>query len=178
MTSDPRSPSARTREDARPAAPQPEPGAVRPPTLLGIPSYLAGNIARAATRALAHSLEEHHLRLTDHAVLSCLADFGPMAQHEIADRLDVDRSQVVGFVDRLERNGLVTRNRNGPDRRRVLITITEEGVSAEREITEEAHRVQSALLEPLSPAERTQLVGLLQRVLDMHDTTRLGLANA
>lgn len=150
-------------------------GAVRPPTLLGIPSYLAGNVARAATRTLWRSLAEHGLRLSQHAVLVALRDFGPMAQHEIADRLDLDRSQVVGFVDRLERNGLVTRSRDARDRRRMLVSITAEGVAAERRVTDAARDVQPVLFDALSPAEQAQLVRLLQRVLDAHDTARLGL---
>ena len=153
-----------------------QPGAVRPPTLLGIPSYLAGNVARAATRRLWRSLEEHGLRLSHHAVLVALGDFGPMAQYEIADCLDVDPSQVVGFVDRLEEKGFVIRTRDARDRRRVLISITAEGVSVERRVTETARGVQSTLLEPLSKSEQAQLVGLLRRVLDVHDAARLGLS--
>jgi DNA-binding MarR family transcriptional regulator len=151
------------------------PGAVRPPTLLSIPSYLAGNVARAAIRTLWSSLAEHGLRLNHHAVLVALHDFGPMAQHEIADRLDVDRSQVVGFADRLERDGFVTRGRDPRDRRRVLISITAEGAAAERRVTDAARAAQSAVFASLSSSEHAQLVGLLRRVLDAHDTARLGL---
>lgn len=149
-------------------------GAVRPPTLLGIPSYVAGNIARAATRTFGRSLDEHGLRLGDHAVLVALRDFGPMAQYEIADRLDVDRSQVVGFVDRLEHKEYVVRTRDARDRRRVLVSITADGVAAERRVTETALSVQEVVFEVLSPAEREQLMTLLRRVLDAHDAARLG----
>lgn len=152
-----------------------EPGAVRPPTLASIPSYLAGNVARAATRRLWRSLQEHGLRLSHHAVLAALNDLGPMAQYEIADRLDVDRSQIVGFVDRLERRGLVIRTRDARDRRRVMVSVTAEGVAVERRITEAAHTLQTGLFDPLSPSELAQLVRLLQRVLDAHDAARLGL---
>jgi DNA-binding MarR family transcriptional regulator len=98
-----------------------------------------------------------------------------LAQYEIADRLDVDRSQVVGFVDRLERGGLVVRNRDPNDRRRLLVSITDEGRAAERRITDTARCAQPVLFDALSPAEQAQLVRLLQRVLDAHDSARLGL---
>ncbi|TQM43851.1 DNA-binding MarR family transcriptional regulator [Pseudonocardia cypriaca] len=147
---------------------------VRPPTLLGIPSYLAGNVARAATRTLWRSLAEHGLGLSQHAVLVAIHDFGPLAQVEIADRLDLDRSQVVGFVDALERHGFVTRTRDPRDRRRMLVSMTEAGAAAERRVTEAAQELQPALFAALSPAELDQLVGLLERVLDAHDAARLG----
>lgn len=153
-----------------------ESGTVRPPTLLGLPSYLAGNVGRAATRMLAPRLAEHGLGLSHHAVLVALRDFGPMAQHEIADRLAVDRSQVVGFVDRLQQKGFAVRTRDARDRRRVLISITPDGRSAERRVTDAARSMQSVLFDVLSPSEQEQVVALLQRVLDAHDTARLGLA--
>lgn len=156
----------------------PQPVTLRPPTLLSIPSYLAGNVARAATRQLRLSLDVHGLRLSHHAVLVALRDLGPLAQYEIADRLDVDRSRLVGLVDRLEQNGCVIRSRDARDRRRTLVSITADGVSVERQVTDAAHRVQSVLCDPLSPSEQAQLVRLLQRVLDAHDTARLGLATS
>lgn len=166
-------------EDGHPRGPAAlQPGDVRPPTLRGIPSYLAGNVARAATRRLSRALADDGLRLSHHAVLVALRDLGPLAQYEIADRLDVDRSQVVGFVDRLERNGFVVRSRDAGDRRRMLISITAEGVSAEGRVTDAARSVQSLLFDALSPAEQVQLVGLLQRVLDAYDTARMGLTRS
>jgi DNA-binding MarR family transcriptional regulator len=155
-----------------------QPESVRPPTLLGISSYLCGNVARAATRRLRGSLRQHDLQLGDHAVLVALDDFGPLAQYEIADRLDVDRSQVLGFVDRLEERRFVTRARDPADRRRVLISITSQGVTAERQVTAAAHGIQAELFAVLSPSERSQLVELLARVLDAYDAARLGRTDA
>jgi DNA-binding MarR family transcriptional regulator len=154
-----------------------EPGAVRPPRLLSISSYLAGNVARAATRRLSRSLDEQGLRLGQHAVLSALRDFGPMAQYEIADRLDVDRSQVVGYVDRLEERKFVIRTRDAQDRRRVLISITAEGVAAERYVTDAARAIQDDLYQALSEDEQAQLAVLLGRVIDAYDAARLGLSS-
>ncbi len=153
------------------------PGTVRPPTLLSLPSYLAANVARVGTRLLMHDLHREGLRLSHHAVLAALNDFGPLAQHEITDRLEVDRSQVVGFVDRLESQGLVTRARDAQDRRRVRVSLTPKGRRLERRLTTSARRSQDALLGALSPTEQTTLVGLLRRVLDSHDGEQLELVD-
>ncbi|MTD55417.1 MarR family transcriptional regulator [Amycolatopsis sp. RM579] len=140
-----------------------------------MPAYLAGNVGRVGARLLLRVLEQEGLSINDHAVLVALRDFGPLAQHELADRLDVDRSQVVGFVDRLEREGCVTRSRDPSDRRRVLVSLTTEGRTTERRMTAAAHRSQATMLSALSPSEQAELVALLQRVLDAHDETRLDL---
>lgn len=167
----PASPGAARDRARRPAAL--ESGKVRPPTLLSMPSYLAGNVGRVGARLLLRVLKEHGLRLSHHAVLAALRDFGPLAQHELADRLDVDRSQVVGFVDRLQREGYVTRSRDASDRRRVLVSLTAEGQTIEHRMTAAAHRSQAALLSALSPSEQAELLRLLQRILDAHDEARL-----
>lgn len=179
MGSGPRAAAARSRE-AGGTSERADPlrDVVRPPTLVSIPSYLAGNVARAATRRLWRSLEVHSLGLSHHAVLVALRDFGPLAQYEIADRLDVDRSQLVGLIDRLEDNGFVVRARDARDRRRMLISITDDGLDVEHRVTEAARDVQSDLFDALSASEQAQLVRLLQRVLDAHDAARLGPARS
>lgn len=149
------------------------PGKVRPPTLLSMPAYLAGNVGRIGARLFLRVLKEQGLHLSHHAVLATLRDFGPLAQHELADRLDVDRSQVVGFVDRLQRDGYVTRSQDAGDRRRVLVSLTAAGRTIERQMTAAAHQSQASLLSALSPSEQAELLRLLQRVLDAHDEARL-----
>ncbi len=51
---------------------------LRPPTLLALPSYLAGHVARIGHRALVEALKEYDLRLPHFAVLVGLGDFGPL----------------------------------------------------------------------------------------------------
>src|SRR5690625_3702914 len=90
----------------------------RPPTLLTLPSYLAAHVAKIGRRALVDALSAHGLRLPHFATLTALSDFGPLTQHVLADRLDLNRSHLVGYLDEIERRGLVRRERDPDDRRR------------------------------------------------------------
>jgi hypothetical protein len=67
---------------------------VRPPSLLALPSFLAENVARIGHRRLLGALAEHDLRLPHAAILAAFSDFGPLAQYEFADRLDIERSHL------------------------------------------------------------------------------------
>lgn len=49
------------------------------------------------------------LRLVHAAILAALSDFGPLAQYELADRLDIQPSHLVGYVDLLVQRELVQR---------------------------------------------------------------------
>jgi len=47
---------------------------------------------------------------------------------ELAERLQIRHHSAVGLVDRLEDQGLVSRNQNEQDRRQVLIGLTPKGI--------------------------------------------------
>jgi DNA-binding MarR family transcriptional regulator len=143
----------------------------RPPSLLAYPSYLAGQVAKIAQRDIVAALAEHGLGLHHLAVLSALADFGTLSQQQLADRLDIDKSHMVGFIDTLDERSLVTRERDATDRRRHKIALTREG----RGLTQRLHRVSQsaqACFDVLSQGDRDRLVTLMKKVLDSYDTTR------
>ncbi|WP_134731110.1 MarR family winged helix-turn-helix transcriptional regulator [Amycolatopsis nivea] len=145
---------------------------LRPPTLLALPSYLAGHVARIGRRELAAALETQSLRLPHFAVLAGLSDFGPLAQHALADRLGLNRSHLVGYLDELECRELVGRERDPEDRRRQRVALTEDGKALAGVLKEEARRSQDVLLSELSEKERETLVSLLRRVVVADDRAR------
>ncbi|MFF1920059.1 MarR family winged helix-turn-helix transcriptional regulator [Streptomyces sp. NPDC058221] len=137
-----------------------------PPSLLGLTTYLMSRTGKVARGRLAERLTARGLRLWHMAVLAALVDFGPHVQRELADRLAVDRSDIVKIVDDLAVAGLVERARDTADRRRVTVTVGPAGRALLDRLHAEAFTVQNDLLAPLTGAERTQLAGLLRRVYD------------
>ncbi|MEV5302135.1 MarR family winged helix-turn-helix transcriptional regulator [Amycolatopsis methanolica] len=115
------------------------------------------------------ALAEHDLRLPHFAVLTGLSDFGPLAQHALADRLGLNRSHLVGYLDLLERRGFVRRERDPADRRRQRAALTESGRELVRRLREVAHRSQEESLGVLSTEERRTLVELMRRVVVADD---------
>ncbi|MET7637334.1 MarR family transcriptional regulator [Streptomyces sp. NPDC005438] len=142
----------------------------RPPTLTALPSYLAGHLARIGHRLLAGELAARELRLPHFAVMTALADFGSLAQHQLADRLGLNRSHVVGYLDLLESRSLVRRERDPDDRRRMRVTLTPEGHDLHAHLASVAHRSQRALLGALDESEQAVLVDLMRRVLEADDS--------
>jgi DNA-binding MarR family transcriptional regulator len=145
---------------------------MRPPTLLALPSYLAGHVARIGHRTLAAALAEHNLRLPHFAVLTGLSDFGPLAQHDLADRLGLQRPHLVGYIDQIERQGLVQRERDPNDRRRQRVALTPAGTRLARHLMKVAGTSQDDLLVGLSEAERATLTDLLCRVVTADDAAQ------
>lgn len=146
---------------------------IRPPTLLGLPSYIAGAAARVGHLLLVEALAAHELRLPHFSVLTALSDFGSLPQHEIADRLAINRSHLVGYLDDIEQRGLVQRERDPHDRRRQVVSLTPAGRAQLRRLHDVALRSQAEFLQALTEDEQRTLVALLRRVLDANDKTRL-----
>jgi DNA-binding MarR family transcriptional regulator len=56
-----------------------------------------------------------------------------LRMYELADRVVLSRSGLTRLVDRLEAEGLLTRDRNGTDRRGAYAVITDQGIAALRQ---------------------------------------------
>lgn len=138
-----------------------------------MPSYLVSHVANIGPRRLVEALTEHNLRLPHFGVLTALSDFGPLAQHELADCLGLNRSHLVGYLDDTEQYGLVQRVRDPEDRRRQRVALTPSGRTLQRRLQAVAQRSQAEYLQVLSGPERQTLTALLSRVLVADDEARL-----
>lgn len=71
-------------------------------------------------KILANNLKELDLTFAQSQVIRVLADKGPMPLIELTKILETTPSSLSGMLDRLERAGLVTRERDGHRDRRVV----------------------------------------------------------
>lgn len=138
-----------------------------PERLRRLPSWLINQLGIRATRLVHEQVGRPGAR-ADFAVLSALDEFGAMSQAELGRRLGLDRSDIAAVLDRLEADQLVERRPDDVDRRRNVIVPTAKATPAIDDLQQALDSAQSALLEPLSTAERAHLVRLLQRLVDHH----------
>jgi MarR family transcriptional regulator, lower aerobic nicotinate degradation pathway regulator len=138
----------------------------RPPTLLALPSYVAGNVAYLGNRTLVARLKEHGLGLAQYAVLVALLDFGASPPHELATRLQTDRSHISAYVEASVKRGWVIRVPDTADRRRVTVELTPEGRDLVDELAAWAAEAQRDFLSALTETEQETLRLLLLRILE------------
>jgi DNA-binding MarR family transcriptional regulator len=144
----------------------------QPRGLSRLPSWLVGQVAMHANRIVSQTLGEAGMRKPHFAVLTSLAEQGPASQVALGRRVWMDRSDLHGVLNDLERDGLVARVRDEHDRRRNLIALTPAGGEALKRLNARVEAAQEALLEPLSSDERTELRGLLTRLQEHHAARR------
>jgi DNA-binding MarR family transcriptional regulator len=139
-----------------------------PERLRTIPTWLLSQAALRGRDLVAERLATEGVRRPHFSVLVSLADDGPASQAELGRRVWIDRSDMVAVLNDLERAGLVERARDEQDRRRNVITLTAKGRRARERLERRVAEAQDALLDPLAPDERAQLLALLTRVVEHH----------
>ncbi len=87
-----------------------------------------------------------------------------MTMGELCDKLYLAYSTATDLIDRMEKNGLLERNRDLQDRRVIRLTITDKGKSVISEVMDARRRYVASILEYLSPEEREHLAEALQRL--------------
>lgn len=95
-----------------------------------------------------------------------------LSQQLLADRLGVDKSQVTRLVKKLEAEGYLTRTVNPNDRREKLINSTPKADAAKARDLEWSNRYYTWLLSALTPEEREQFEGTLEKLFDRATESR------
>lgn len=83
---------------------------------------------------------------------------------DIASRLVTFEPDVTRLLDKLERQGLITRERDAADRRVVRSRITDKGLALLADLDEPIARIQRARLGRLGEERLTQLIALLEEL--------------
>lgn len=83
---------------------------------------------------------------------------------EISERMVERAPDVTRLIDRLEKQKLVERNREGEDRRMSISRITDQGLKLLKEMQPEMQQINEGLGQRLSDSECDQLSSLLEKL--------------
>jgi DNA-binding MarR family transcriptional regulator len=115
---------------------------------------------QAATRAL----EEHDLRVRSFSALSLIVGNPGVSPSELADMLQMERSNLVLIVDELDTRDLISRTRMKSDRRRYALNATLRGRRLHEKAAAAIRRADERPLLRLTAEDRAQLVNLLSKI--------------
>jgi DNA-binding MarR family transcriptional regulator len=117
-----------------------------------------------AVMAMANKALRHHgLSAAGREAIAVIEGAGrPISPTPIAERLLVTTASVTSLLDTLERRGLVERQADPSDRRRLLVALTDEGRASVDGYLPEMVALQTAVMECVSEQDRRRL----QRTLD------------
>ena|SRR6478735_4159087 len=130
----------------------------------GRPTWLLGRANARAQALLATAFEHAGMRGYHFRLLAALEQHGPASQADLSRTTGIDTSDIVAAVNHLVSSGYVRRQPDKADRRRNLVSITKPGLVAVDRVGRVVDSVQDAVLEPLSEAERTTFLRLLDKL--------------
>lgn len=111
--------------------------------------------------------------------LTCLlrvVEAGPLTLKALAQEVDLSASTLVGIIDRLEKKGLVKRDRSRTDRRQVLISATQAGVALASGSPTPLQDRLAAALNTLPESEQSAIAVSLERIVDLMQIRQVGAA--
>jgi len=97
-------------------------------------------------------------------ILKLLESFQDLSLSTLSERIRAQNSTVTGIVDRMEREGLVRRERSKTDRRVVHLRLSEKGAKLAREIQVEPMEIFRGALLSLSPSDLRDLLRILTKL--------------
>lgn len=124
---------------------------------------LAPLLSRAKSAWAAHC-QERGVSMIHVQVLAHLDRTGPVSMGSLADHLGVSLPNASGIVSRMEERGVVEREHDDDDRRRVIVRLTDSGREFTRELGDLRRAHVTALIDSL-PAESQQ--NLLRAIRDV-----------
>jgi len=133
-----------------------------------------------AIRRIIRRTSEHSRNVGKHSGISvpqmlCLkaiADFPPDAEVTVvmvATAVQLSAATVSRILDRLEKVGLILRERRSTDRRKVCLSLTEAGQRKLDDLPTPLHEQFLERLDRLDPVERLGLLKALERIVELMD---------
>jgi DNA-binding MarR family transcriptional regulator len=134
------------------------------------PGHLIRRAHQVAVAIFMEETADYEVTPVQFAILNALLDDPGEDQVTLARKVAFDAATFGSVIGRLEARGWVRRESDESDRRRKRLWVTPEGAEAARRMKRSVGKVQSRILEPLDAAEREQLVALLDRLVQAHES--------
>lgn len=101
---------------------------------------------------------------TQFSVLVRLLEVGEVSQNHLGRMVATDAATTKGVISRLTKKGLVSTSASQTDRRRLLISLTDEGAEYATRMIAKAQEITRLTSARLNPAETRKLLELLERL--------------
>ena len=127
---------------------------------------LFARVTRRLVDAERPLLADLGLSMWGYIALSHLAHAPAGTQLALAQAISYDKTRLIGLLDALEADGLITRTPDPADRRARIVSLTAAGTKRHAAARRAIHKMEDDVLAGVSAAERTRLRRTLARLAD------------
>ncbi len=111
-----------------------------------------------------NDLAPFDLTPTQFSALVRLAQLGSCSQNELGRRTAMDVATIKGVIDRLRKKGLINTAPDPMDKRRTLLSVSDNFKGLESVLHEAGHKITAKTLAPLSDDEQVVFLDLLRKI--------------
>ncbi|MBR0793246.1 MarR family transcriptional regulator [Bradyrhizobium manausense] len=133
------------------------------------PGYLFRRMQQIAVSIFMEECKAFDLTPVQYAALIAIHTHPGIDATRLSAVIAFDRSTLGSVIERLQAKDFVERKPAPEDKRIKLLYLTKQGAAILREIIPAVERAQARMLEPLKPAERKALMGLLSQLVDLNN---------
>ncbi len=134
-------------------------------TELALGTYVKLMRASGCVTAKMHQhLTASHLTISQFGILESLLHLGPMSQQDLAGKILKTSGNITMVVDNLQKRGLVSRDRDRADRRRLQVSLTPDGEALIKAIFPKHAEITRQVFSVLNRTECRQLSTLLKKL--------------
>ena len=134
-----------------------------------LPGHMMRRVQQLAVALFSEEMAELGLTPVQYSALHAICQQPGIDQKTLARSISYDAATIGGVIERLEARGLVQRDVSPQDRRARVLGPTAEGLQILKAAIPRVLKTQERLLEPLSPAERKQLMHLMGVLIEAND---------
>ena len=135
-------------------------------------SHLLPKLCQSMVRHERNYLTDGTLTLPHLWALELLQENKECTMHDLAEELQLKSSSATVLVDRLEKLGLIRRQRNAQDRRVVHVALAPKGRKVLQQIATQKKKGIIETFKPLSAQERRDYLNLLEKLAGKLSLTR------
>lgn len=133
------------------------------------PGYLFRRMQQIAVSIFMEECKAFDLTPVQYAALIAIHTHPGIDATRLSAVIAFDRSTLGSVIERLQAKDYIERKPALEDKRIKLLYLTKSGAAILREIIPAVERAQARMLEPLKPADRKTLMGLLVQLVDLNN---------
>ena len=133
------------------------------------PGYLFRRMQQIAVAIFMEECKAFDLTPVQYAALIAIYTHPGIDATRLSAVIAFDRSTLGSVIERLQAKDFVERKPAPEDKRIKLLYLTKSGAAILRDIIPAVERAQARMLEPLKPADRKALMGLLVQLVDLNN---------
>ncbi|RTQ31154.1 MarR family transcriptional regulator [Variovorax gossypii] len=126
-------------------------------------SVVANRVSQTVGQSIASRFS---LQIPEWRIVVVLGKYGALSALEIAQKTSMDKARVSRAQHRLVDLGLANMHPSAEDRRKVIVSLEEEGLALYRNMVPLAHDTAQRLFAQLTPEEQQVLQTIVQKLFD------------